>query len=171
MAATDGVNLAAPEPPPTPMPPSSEPMVAIQSQIGLLVVAVLAVLGFIFHSDLSDLAEPLGVIAFAIYGAAVAIARAMKHRTVTEAVLAHNSQRLDAWQIQQETPPRQAIQKAFDKVSDHTSELDQRLADVEAKVATKTPAKTTAKKTSSKPTKTATRARRASTTRKTSASR
>lgn len=167
VTATTNPDGQPPAPPPTPLPPTDEPMVSVQSQIGLLVVAVLAVLGFIFHKDLGALAEPLGVIAFSIYGAAVAIARAIKHRTVTQAVLAHNSQRLDVWQVQQEAAQPAAIQNAFNAVAEHTGELEGRLAVVEAKVSPKT----TAKKTASRPVKRPTRARKASAPRKTSAGR
>ena len=166
MSAT---NQAAPHlsaTPPDPDPVSHEPPVSIQTQIGLVVTALLATLGFIFHSDLGSLAEPLGVLALAVYGSAAAIARAMKHRTSVNAHLALQDQKLQVWQVHQETTPRQAIQSAFSDVAQHNADIEQRLAALEAASAPKP-----AKKAARRPVKTATRARKASGPRKSAASR
>jgi len=122
-----------------------EPMVSIQSQLGLLVTAILTVLGFVFHKDLGDLAAPLGVIALAVYGAAVAIARAMKHRTVVTAKTAAQSINVGAVANAQQFADHTAVAQAFDQVQHAVRTLDSRVAAVEVTTPV-TPKKTTTKK-------------------------
>lgn len=167
----NGASRPLPPPPPEPhevqQAVADEPMVSIQSQIGLAVTAILAILGFIFHNDLSDLAGPIGVVALSIYGAAVSIARAMKHRSTLNAVLALQDQRLEVWRTRQEVLPREEVQAAFHDAARHAFTLEERLALVEQKVA----APKAAKKATSKAAKRPTPARKTSATRKPSASR
>lgn len=86
-------------PPPLPSVPASEPMVSVQSQIGMAVVSLFAVLAFIFHKDFGPITDAVSVLAVSVYGAAIAIARAIKHRTIAQAAMMHNQQRLDAWVV------------------------------------------------------------------------
>ena len=95
-------DTATPTPPTLAPPPSDEPLTSVQSQIGLFVVAVFTVIAFIFHKDFSSIVPAVTTLALASYGAAVAIARAIKHRTIVQATMYHNQQRLDAWATSQQ---------------------------------------------------------------------
>jgi hypothetical protein len=130
-----------------------EPLTSVQSQVGLLLAAVATLISFIFHKDFSPLVPALTTLAFTIYGSAVALARAWKHRTIVQA-------RLDLHAMAQDTPPRAQVQAAFDSVGAHMADIQ---AQVDALQATKKPAQ--------KATSAPTRGRSASRTRKTATAR
>lgn len=141
-------NAPAPSPaPPTPLPVPPEPPVSVQSQVGMLVIAVLTVLSFIFHKDYSNAVPAVTTCALAVYGAAVSIARALKYRTTAMAVMTHNAQTAEIWltqQKQQQTYTHDQAAVDFRRVAEHIGEIETRVAALEPKPRAK---KTTAKKT------------------------
>lgn len=88
--------------PPTPTVDTSEPMTSVQTQTGLLLTAAATVVAFVFHKDFSSLVPPLTVLAFSVFGAAAALARAWKHSTVVKAQTHAQSVALDAWVTKQQ---------------------------------------------------------------------
>lgn len=106
----------------------NEPMTSVQSQLGLLLAAIAALIAFIFHKDFSSIVPAISTLAFAVYGASVAIARAVKHRTVVQAQVALHSIKVDASLA---PASHDEVQAAFDAVSRHNAEQDRKLRALE----------------------------------------
>jgi hypothetical protein len=102
-----------------------EALTSVQSQVGMILTAVAAIIAFIFHKDFSAVVPAVTTLAFAVYGAAVAVARAWKHNTVVQAQVALQGMKLGAAQDQH-------IQSAFDAVADHNQEIEARVRALEA---------------------------------------
>lgn len=153
--SSNGVNTQSSGPLPEPTPPD-KPGTSVQSQLGLLITALLTVATFIWHVDLGNLAAPLSVLAFAVYGAAVAIAHAWKQHSYHQAMSAYNSQRLEVAATRhaaRDLLSRDEAQQAFSAVRDHMTEVEGRLDAVEGtkrprKVAQKAPQKRAQRATS-----------------------
>lgn len=153
-ATPDNPNGYDPSSPVLPVPdlpdPPTEPPISVQTQIGMLLTAIAALITFIFHKDFSATVPAVTTLAFAGYGAAAAIARAMKHRTNVQATVAARDQKVSIWAHQNalvEGVSAREVQQAFNQAAQHVSR-------VEAKVDALTPAKTprkTAKKAAVRP--------------------
>lgn len=121
-----------------------EPMVSVQSQIGLVLTALASVIAFVFHKDYAPIVPAITTVAFAIYGAAIAISRAIKHKAN---VAANTQMHLEsmAWREQQRLATVEGVNTAFGHVSEDVAALVARVNAVEKKVSP--PRKTAAKKT------------------------
>lgn len=119
-------------PPPSPPDVTTEPLTSVQSQIGLLLTAVATLIAFVFHKDFSTVVPAVTTLAFAVYGAAVAISRAIKHRTVVQAQVALHDQQLGLWADRREVAPREQIQAAFNAVADHMGAIEAKVNELQA---------------------------------------
>ena len=114
------------------------------------VSAILTVLGFALHKDLSNYAGPVALGIFAVAGIAVGVLHQVKTRTYNNALMQYNQLRLDHYATV--TQPRQwasheAVWNTFHDVGDDVAALNLRLTTLEERL---TPKKTAAKKTTTR---------------------
>lgn len=92
--------------------------------------AVLTVIGFVLHKDLSNYAGPIGAGVFAAVGIAIGLVRAMKYRSYSVALQQWNGLRLDHY-ANVIRPTRYALHdhvaSAFDAQAQQINALKERL--------------------------------------------